>query len=131
MEWPPGMVIGLAPLTRRPCQMRPSPRSVMALTITLRLTVTMSPISPLATMSRAYITAGSLCACRPTNVATPADLAASAIAVASARSAPKGHSQHTGFFASRAAMTSCLCKGTRTTTAIRSTSGCATISPMS
>ena len=122
------MVIGLAPFARTPCQMRPSPRSVIASTITLKLTVTTSPISPFPTRSRACIIAGSLCACKPTKVCTLAALALFAISVASARLAPKGHSQQTGLFASIAALTSCLCHGTRTTTAIRSISGCSTIS---
>ena len=124
---PPGMVIGLAPFDLIPCQIRPSPRSGIASTMTFKLTLTISPISSLFTKSRADIIAGSLWACRPTNVFTLFTFALSAISIASAKLAPSGHSQQTALPASIEAFTNSLCQGTRTTTAIRSISGWETI----
>src|SRR5206468_3788503 len=66
--------------------------------------------------------------CRPTMLFNERWRASPAISSASARLAPSGHSQKTGFPACRPAMTSSRCPGTRTQTTMRSTSGCAAMS---
>jgi hypothetical protein len=84
---------------------------------------------PARMRSAAYRMVGSLRACRPTTLARERWRASPAISSASARLAPSGHSQSTAFPACSPAITSSRWPGTRTQTTMRSTSGCAAMSP--
>src|SRR5213076_2291665 len=82
-----------------------------------------SPTYPSLSSSRTNSIAGAWRACNPTIVRTPFSAASAAIARASSRSRPSGHSQYTALPAASAAETSSRWRGALTVTATTSTSG--------